>query len=208
VSKLFTGIVEGLATVVSTRHLRGKTYSLQVRLGKTARSVRVGDSIAVNGVCLTVVNRTSGTCSFEVIKETLSRTDLGTLKQGSRVNIERSMTLNQRISGHFVMGHVDGTGKIRRITLQKDRSIKMEVATEKNLTSKMVEKGAVALDGISLTLVDVSERSFSVCLIPHTLKMTTLGIKGESDLVNIEADYIGKYVLKLTSQYQKSITNG
>ena len=206
--RLFTGIVEDLATVVSTRHLRGKTYSLQVRLGKTARSVRVGDSIAVNGVCLTVVSKKSGTCSFEVIKETLSRTDLGTLKQGSRVNIERSMTLNQRISGHFVMGHVDGTGKIRRINPQKDGSIKMEVSTEKKLTSMMVEKGAVGLDGISLTLVDVSERWFSVCLIPHTLKMTTLGIKREFDLVNIEADYIGKYVLKLASQYQKSIANG
>ena len=199
---MFTGIVEILVPVIATHHLKGKTYSLQVDLGKTARSIRVGDSIAVNGTCLTVVSKTGRTCSFQVIRETLNRTNLGSLKPGSKVNIERSMTLQQGISGHLVMGHVDGVGRVKSVERQNDGSIKMTISTAKKLTSQMVEKGAVSLDGVSLTLVDVSERSFSVCLIPHTLKVTTLGIRRKSDLVNIETDYIGKYVLKLASNYK------
>lgn len=199
---MFTGIVENLATLVSTSHLKGKTYSLVVELDKGGRDVRIGDSIAVNGVCLTVVNKIGRTGSFQVIRETLNRTNLGMLTPGSKVNIERSMTLNQRISGHIVMGHVDGTGTIRNIRLQNDGSSKMEISADRKLTQLMVEKGAIALDGVSLTLVDVSDTWFSVCLIPHTLKSTNLGLKRKSDLVNIEADYIGKYVLKLASNYQ------
>lgn len=200
---MFTGIVEKLAAVISTRHLKGRTYSLQIDLGRMTRGVRIGDSIAVNGACLTVIGKKGTTTSFEVIKETLSRTNLGILQPGSKVNIERSMTLNDRISGHLVMGHVDGTGKISSVEQLSDGSIKINVSTDQKMTSMMVEKGAVALDGISLTLVDVLKRQFSVCLIPHTLKVTTLGIKKEQDLVNIEADYVGKYVLKLASRYRR-----
>jgi len=199
---MFTGIVENLVSVISTHHLKGKTYSLQVDLGETARNIRIGDSVAVNGTCLTVVRKRGRTCSFQVIRETLNRTNLGSLKPGSKVNIERSMTLTQGISGHLVMGHVDGVGRVKSIERQNDGSIKMEISAAKKLTSQMVEKGAVSLDGVSLTLVDVSDRTFSVCLIPHTLKATTLGIRKKSDLVNIETDYIGKYVLKLASNYK------
>jgi len=199
---MFTGIVENLVSVISTHHLKGKTYSLQVDLGETARNIRIGDSVAVNGTCLTVVRKRGRTCSFQVIRETLNRTNLGSLKPGSKVNIERSMTLQQGISGHLVMGHVDGVGRVKSVERQNDGSIKMTISTAKKLTSQMVEKGAVSLDGVSLTLVDVSERSFSVCLIPHTLTVTTLGLRKISDLVNIETDYIGKYVLKLASNYK------
>ena len=199
---MFTGIVEKLGTVISTSHLKGKTYSMRIDLGRMNKSARIGDSIAINGVCLTVTGKRGTVASFDVISETLKRTDLGTLVPGSRVNIERSMTLKDRISGHFVSGHIDGTGKISSVTAQKDGSIKMVITVARKLTSMMVEKGSVALDGISLTLVDVSDHQISVCLIPHTLKITTLGFKKESDLVNIEADFVGKYVLKLASNYR------
>lgn len=198
---MFTGIVENLATVISTSHITGKTYSLLIDLNETAQGVRIGDSIAVNGVCLTVVGRKGSTRSFHVIKETLQRTNLGRISEGSKVNIERSMTLNQRISGHIVTGHVDGTGEVTKIKPQNDGSTKMEITASRKLTKLMVEKGAIALDGVSLTLVDVTENCFSVCLIPHTLRSTTLGLKKKSDVVNIEADYIGKYVLKLAQKY-------
>jgi riboflavin synthase len=199
---MFTGIVEDLATLISTRQLKGKTYSLLVDLNDSGRDVCIGDSIAVNGVCLTIANKRGSTGSFQVIKETLNRTNLGKLTPGSKVNIERSMTLNQRISGHIVMGHIDGTGTIRDVRLQNDGSSKMEISADRKLTELMVEKGAVALDGVSLTLVDVSDSWFSVCLIPHTLKSTNLCLKRRSDLVNVEADYIGKYILKFASNYQ------
>ena len=201
---MFTGIVENLATLVSTNHLKGKTYSLLIDLNETARGVQTGDSIAVNGVCLTVVGRKGSIGSFQVIKETLQRTNLGGMSEGAKVNIERSMTLSQRISGHIVTGHVDGTGKVRTVEPQDDGSTKMEITAGRKLVELMVEKGAVALDGVSLTLADVSEDRFSVCLIPHTLKATTLGLKKKSDLVNIEADYIGKYVLKLANKYKRT----
>ncbi len=203
---MFTGIVENLANLISTRHLSGNTHSLMIDLNETARGVRIGDSIAVNGVCLTVVKKRGRTVSFQVIKETLNRTNLGRLTKGSKVNIERSMTLNQRISGHIVTGHVDGTGKVTSIKPENDGSTRMEISTSRKLVGMMVEKGAVALDGVSLTLVDVSDDWFSVSLIPHTLKVTTLGMKQKSDLVNIEADYIGKYVLKyIRKQYKMTV---
>ena len=202
---MFTGIVENLATITSTDHLKGKTYSLVIDLKETSRGVRIGDSIAVNGVCLTLVRKKGSTGIFQVIRETLQRTNLGQMRKGSRVNIERSISLNQRISGHIVTGHVDGTGKVRSLQRQNDGSTKMEITTARKITELMVERGAVALDGVSLTIVEVSKSCFSVCLIPHTLEATTLGLKKKSDLVNIEADYIGKYVLKFTSKYRRTL---
>ena len=200
---MFTGIVEKMGTVASTQKLKGRTYTMRIDLGKMIKEVHIGDSIALNGACLTVVGKRGTVGSFDVMGETLRRTNLGGLKPSSRVNIERSMSLKDRISGHFVIGHIDGTGTITKIQSQSDGSVKMTVSTSKRLTSMMVEKGSVALDGISLTLVDVTSREFSVYLIPHTLEITTLGIKKKGDLVNIEADYIGKYVLKLVAEYAK-----
>ena len=198
---MFTGIVESMGTIIGTSRLRGRTYSLRIDFGKIIRTLRVGDSIAVNGVCLTLVGKRGTAGSFEVIRETLSRTNLGKVERGSKVNIERSMMLKDRLSGHLVTGHVDGTGEICSIDTQHDGSTKISISTNQRLTSMMVEKGAVALDGISLTLVDVSEHLFSVYLIPHTLASTTLGTTQIGDVVNIEADCIGKYVLKLAEQY-------
>ena len=200
---MFTGIVEKMGTVVSTQRLKGRTYTMRIDLGKMIKEVHIGDSIALNGACLTIVGKRGTVGSFDVMGETLRRTNLGGLKPSSQVNIERSMSLKDRISGHFVIGHIDGTGTITKIQSQSDGSVKMTVSTSKRLTSMMVEKGSVALDGISLTLVDVTSREFSVYLIPHTLEITTLGIKKKGDLVNIEADYIGKYVLKLVAEYAK-----
>jgi len=202
---MFTGIVENLATVIATSHLRGKTYSLIIDLKGTTRGLRCGESIAVNGVCLTLVGKIGNSGNFQVIKETLNRTNLGQLRKGSRVNIERSLSLNQRISGHLVTGHIDGTGKIVDLQPQDDGSTRMEVTSKRKIVELMVEKGAVALDGVSLTIVDVSKSCFSICLIPHTLKTTTLGLKKKSDLVNIETDYVGKYVLKLANRYKQML---
>jgi len=202
---VFTGIVENMATLLSTKQLKGKTYSLVIDLNETARGVRIGDSISVNGVCLTVIKKTGRNVSFQVIEETLNRTNLGRLGEGSKVNVERSLTLNQRISGHILTGHVDGTGKVRSIEPQNDGSTRMQVTAGGRLIELMVEKGAVAVDGVSLTIVDVSHDWFSVCLIPHTLKATTLGLRHRSDLVNVEADYIGKYVLKLANTHRKTL---
>jgi len=203
---MFTGIVENLATVIATNHLRGKTYSLLIDLKGTTRDLRRGESIAVNGVCLTLVGKTGNYGNFQVIKETLNRTNLGQLRKGSRVNIERSLALNQRISGHLVTGHIDGTGKIVALQPQDDGSTRMAVTAKRKIVELMVEKGAVALDGVSLTIVDVSNSCFSICLIPHTLKTTTLGLKKKSDLVNIEADYVAKYVLKFAKRYKQMLS--
>jgi riboflavin synthase len=200
---MFTGIVEKMGTVVSTQKLKGRTYVMRIDFGKMLKDVRIGDSIALNGACLTLVGKRGTVGSFDVMGETLRRTNLGGLKPRSRINIERSMSLKDRISGHFVIGHIDGAGTITKIESQSDGSVKMTMSTDSKLTSMMVEKGSVALDGVSLTLVDVTSRGFSVYLIPHTLDVTTLGIKKKGDLVNIEADYIGKYVLKLVAQYAK-----
>jgi len=200
---MFTGIVEKMGTVVSTQKLKNRTYAMHIDFGKMLKDTRIGDSIALNGACLTLVGKRGTIGTFDVMGETLHRTNLGSLKPSSRVNIERSMSLKDRISGHFVIGHIDGAGTVSKIESQSDGSVKMTISTDSKLTSMMVEKGSVALDGVSLTLVEVASRGFSVYLIPHTLEVTTLGIKKKGDLVNIEADYIGKYVLKLVAQYAK-----
>jgi riboflavin synthase len=200
---MFTGIVKGMATVVDTRKVKGRTYSMSVELGRRIKNVRIGDSIALNGVCLTLVGKKRAVGRFDVMSETLSRTNLGTLKPGSKLNVEESMSIKDKISGHFVTGHVDGVGRVQRVEPLKDGSVRMVISADRKLTSMMVEKGSVSLDGVSLTLVEVQRQQFAVCLIPHTLKVTTLGIKKQSDLVNIEIDYIGKYVLKLVKNYGK-----
>ena len=195
---MFTGIVEKLAPVTSLRKLKGRTFSIALNLGdKFSSSVRIGDSIAVNGTCLTVTTRRGGVVVFDVIEETLQRTNLGKLSKGSKVNVERSLLLSDRIDGHLVAGHIDGVGKIQRTEKFADGSLKMWIAASPEIVSSMIQKGSVAVDGVSLTLVDVTQDSFSFCLIPHTLKNTTLGYKKRGDYVNIEVDMIGKFVRRL-----------
>ncbi len=197
---MFAGIVEKLAPVVSVTKPSGKTASITLNLGESGKGVRIGDSVCINGVCLTVTSKRKGTISLDAIEETLRVTNLGELVEGSRVNIERSLLPSDRIGGHFVTGHVDGTGKIASLEHMADGSVKTWIETGSEIVSTMIPKGSVALDGISLTLVDVTEDSFSVCLIPTTLSMTTLGFKVKGASVNIEVDIIGKYVRKFVEQ--------
>ena len=161
------------------------------------RNIVIGESIAVNGACLTVVRKRAGvrrgTIAMEVSAETLRRTTLGELKTGDRVNLERCLTLDKLIGGHLVSGHVDGVGRIVSIVPEDEsRLYTFEVAPEQ--AHYLVEKGSVAVDGVSLTVFGIRQRRFSVALIPHTLRMTTLGRKGPGDSVNIESDMLVKYV--------------
>ena len=202
---MFAGIVEYLATIISITKPPGKAASIQLNLGKSGKDLRRGDSVCINGVCLTATGKRRGIISFDVIQETLRITNLGELVKGSKVNIEKSLMLSDRIGGHFVTGHVDGTGKIAGLEQMADGSVKAWIESGTRLALMMIPKGSVAVDGISLTLVDVKEDSFSVCLIPHTLSTTTLAYKTKGATVNIEVDLIGKYVRKSIEQMNRKI---
>jgi len=197
---MFSGIVEQLAPVISIEKLPGQIVSIKVDLGRLADETRRGDSVCINGVCLTATNKQGSVVSFDAIEETLRVTNLGTLVAGSKVNVERSLRLNDRVAGHFVTGHIDKTGTIFRVEKEQDGSLKMFIKTEQDVMMLMTRKGSVAVDGISLTVVDVTKDAFSVCLIPTTLSLTTLGYKREGDIVNIEADMIGKYVMRYLNE--------
>ena len=195
---LFTGIIQGVGGVenISKNKSRGRAAQLTVDLGKLARGLKVGDSVSINGACLTVVNLSKNKASFEMINETMKRTALGSLTLGDMVNIERSLKVGDTLDGHFVFGHVDGIGKIIDKVKQKDQT-KLWVSIDKKLLKYIVSKGSIAIDGISLTVVDVNSNKISVALIPHTIAVTTLGIKKKGDLVNVEIDVLGKYARKV-----------
>lgn len=188
---MFTGIVEEVGKVKAIGN-----GILQIEAAKVLEDVQLGDSIAVNGICLTVTSFSSHSFQADVMPETLKRTSLGELKLGSPVNLERALTLASRLGGHLVSGHIDGTGRI--VSLKDDRNaILMKIQAEGSILRYIVEKGSVALDGISLTVVQVSNRDFTVSLIPHTRQATNLCSKVEGSLINIENDVVGKYVEKL-----------
>ena len=192
---MFTGIVEGLGTIKKFDK-KAKTWSaakMKVDLGKYAKGLKVGHSIAINGVCLTVTKISKNQAEFEMIDETIKKTDLGTLELGDKVNIERSMKVSERIEGHFVLGHIDSTGKIIKIE-KMPKEIKFWIELPKDLIKQIVKKGSIAIDGISFTIVDVVKNKISVCIIPHTMKITNLGLKKIGDKVNIETDILGKYI--------------
>jgi riboflavin synthase len=192
---MFTGLVESLGTVVR-RHPDGAGGAHLTIACPFATDLTLGESIAVNGACLTVVEHTPDHFHAQLGPETLDRTCLGALKAGDRVNLERSLRAGDRLGGHFVQGHVDGIARIAERKRQGEWET-VWFACAPNLTRLMVAKGSVAVDGVSLTLVEVSADRFSVMLIPHTLAMTTLGIKRIGDAVNIETDMIAKHVDKL-----------
>lgn len=193
---MFTGIVEELGRVASI-HLLPDSARLTVRAEKVLTDIRLGDSIAVNGVCLTAVDFRPGQFTADVMQETLRRTNLADLQTGSPVNLERALRLDSRLGGHLVSGHIDGTGLLRRIrTKGIAREIEFSVADPALLTA-IIPKGSIALDGISLTVIDVGADYFSISLIPHTVQETTLGLKKIGDKVNVETDMIGKYVARL-----------
>lgn len=188
---MFTGIVEEVGKVKSIGN-----GILRIQADKVLEDVRLGDSIAVNGICLTVTDFGAGSFQADVMPETIRRTSLGELKLGSPVNLERALTLSSRLGGHIVSGHIDGTGRI--VSLKEDKNaILMKIEAEGSILRYIVEKGSVALDGISLTVAQVTSRDFTVSLIPHTRQVTNLSAKGEGSLINIENDVVGKYVEKL-----------
>jgi riboflavin synthase len=191
---MFTGLVEALGTV---RRLAsdGDGRLLTVAEPTFAPQLSLGESVAVNGACLTVVRRDAETFDFQAGPETLKRTNLGELQPGDRVNLERSLRLSDRLGGHLVQGHIDGLGHIASRQRQGDwETVWFRCPPE--LAAQMVSKGSVAVDGISLTVVDVTRDGFSVALIPHTLALTTLGFKPEGASVNLETDLLAKYVWK------------
>ena len=195
---MFTGIVEemGAVTVVE-RTLAGTRVTL---LASTIMSdLKIGDSVSVNGTCLTVVSREERSFVVEVSPETLSVTTLGQLGAGAPVNLERAMKLNERIGGHLVAGHVDGVGTIRS-RHQEGNAIFFTIEAPRDVLKYCVVKGSITVDGISLTINDVTSEGFSVAIIPHTAKVTTLGLKQVNDSVNLESDLIGKYVERLLQE--------
>jgi riboflavin synthase len=194
---LFTGIVEGIGKVKKITKATKNRSAIQmiVDLGKHGKGLKIGQSVALNGVCLTVTKLSKAGITFEMIDETTKKTDLGNLKVGGIVNIERSLKAGDRLEGHFVLGHVDGVGIIKKIE-KKPKEVQVWFEVPKSLSKYVVKKGSIAMDGISLTVVDVKKNLASVCLIPHTIEVTNFKTKDIGDKVNIETDILGKYILK------------
>ncbi len=193
---MFTGLIEFLGTIQSRSDDGHGGLLLTISEHTLAPQISGGESIAVNGVCLTIVNRDALSFKFQVGPETLLKTNLGALKAGDRVNLERSLRVGDRLGGHFVQGHVDGVGTIAEREQQGEWEM-VCFRCPKELTKLMVPKGSIAVDGISLTLVEVGDDFFTVMLIPHTLANTTLGFKKAGDTVNLEADMLARHVAKL-----------
>ncbi|RYU11188.1 riboflavin synthase [Nocardioides iriomotensis] len=197
---MFTGIVEELGVVEGIEQ-QDDAIRLTVRGAFVTTDASLGDSIAVNGCCLTVAQRDGETFTADVMHETLSKTSLGVLDIGSKVNLERAVTPTTRLGGHVVQGHVDGTGTVLRRTPSEHWEV-VEVELPADLARYLVPKGSITVDGISLTVVDVHDASFTVSLIPETLARTTLGFKQPGDPVNLEVDVIAKYVERLLEHRQ------
>ncbi len=191
---MFTGLIVELGEIVSLEK-RAENAILSLRCSKILDDVIIGDSISINGVCLTVVKISGDTLSFDVSYETLKATNLGQLKKLDRVNIEPSLKPNSKLGGHFVTGHIDGIGRIKSKRLSGN-VMRIEIEAPPEILRYTVQKGSIAIDGISLTVVDVFDDSFSIVIIPHTALMTTIGFKNSGEIVNLEADILGKYVAK------------
>jgi len=192
---MFTGIIAHVGSVQSAQPTRTGAR-LVIDLGPLAAGLAEGDSVAVSGACLTAVDIRGQSAGFDVMAETLRRTTLGRLRPGSKVNLERALRLDGRLDGHLVQGHVDGLASLRAVQGRQQAQWVMELSAPVELTRAMVPKGSIALDGVSLTLVEAAEGRFSVSLIPATLERTTLGGLSPGDEVNVETDIMGKYVLR------------
>jgi len=198
---MFTGIVEEMGVVKALEHSPSGTR-LTILASTILDDLAVGASVSADGVCLTVVARNDQEFSVNVSSETLSVTTLGKLKAGRPVNLERAMRINERIGGHLVAGHVDGVGSIRD-RRQEGNAIVLTIEVPKEVLRYCVSKGSITVDGISLTTNEVSDRSVTVAIIPHTAKITTLGLKHPGDPVNLESDLIGKYVERLLQEREQ-----
>jgi len=194
---MFTGIVVGTGKVknISKNTKNRSAIQMTVDLGKQSKGLKIGQSVALNGVCLTVTKLSKNLGRFEMIDETTKKTDLGNLKTGSIVNVERSLKAGDRLEGHFVLGHVDGVGIIKKI-LKKPEEVQVWFEVPKKLAKYIVKKGSIAIDGISLTVVEAKKNLVSVSLIPHTIAVTNFKTKKVGDKINIETDILGKYILK------------
>jgi riboflavin synthase len=192
---VFTGIVEELGEITAVENLDDASR-FRLRGPVVTEGARHGDSIAVNGVCLTVVEHEGDEFTADVMAETLNRSSLGVLAVGSRVNLERPMAVGERLGGHIVQGHVDGTGEVIERKPSENWEI-VKISLPADLTRYVVEKGSITVDGISLTVVEALDDAFTVAIIPHTAAVTTLGTKGPGDRVNLEVDVMAKYAEKL-----------
>jgi riboflavin synthase len=192
---MFTGIVEELGTVAAIEE-QGDALRLSISAATVLEDTRLGDSIAVNGCCLTVTDLADGTWTADVMAETLDKTSLAGARPGERVNLERAVTPQTRLGGHIVQGHVDGVGTVLRRTPSEHWEV-VEVSLPPHLAPYLVDKGSITVDGVSLTVVEAGDDSFTVSLIPETLARTTLGHRAVGDRVNLEADIIAKHVEKL-----------
>jgi len=199
---LFTGLVVEMGEIASIAK-RNDGARLYLNAGSVSADAQTGDSISVNGTCLTVVEIKGKTLGFDMSDETLRSTNLGSLRAKDRVNLEPSLRLDSKLGGHFVTGHIDGVGTIKSKSAAGDAH-KIVIGAGKDITGFLVEKGSVAVDGISLTVVEVLSNGFSIVIIPHTAALTTIGVKGPGDTVNIEVDILGKYVSKFLHKGQDS----
>jgi riboflavin synthase len=195
---MFTGIIEDVVEVKSICKIKDinkkADVKLTISLGKISKGMKVGDSMSINGACLTITKLSKGTADFEMVDETIKRTCLGLVKSGDKVNIERSLRLRDRLEGHIVLGHVDCTGIIDEIITTQTGTHMWIRIEDKDFSGSFVSKGSVAIDGISLTVVNAKDDRISIALIPHTLTSTTLGSKSKGNRVNIEIDIISRYV--------------
>jgi riboflavin synthase len=197
---MFTGIINGTGTIKSitgSKRTSNSDRRIRLELGRVGRGLKIGDSVSVNGTCLTVIILKKTAAEFEIVKETMDRTTLGSFKDGDSVNIERSLKLSDRFEGHIVLGHVDGVGEISDV-IKFPAEIKMWIRVKgKEMMKYLVPKGSVTVDGISLTVVDVGKYKFSVALVPHTVSKTTIETKVRGDRVNLEFDILSKYLANL-----------
>jgi riboflavin synthase len=203
---MFTGIIENMGELIAIER-EGEITHLQVRDPEVAEGLAVGDSVANNGVCLTVTSAVDGVMSFDAIQETLDKTALGALKVGDAINLERAMAADGRFGGHIVQGHVDTTGQVRAFEKQGE-DVRLHIQTSEDFAELLVPKGSVTIHGVSLTVVDVVKDGFDVALIPVTLRDTTLGAVQVGDPVNLEADVIGKYVQRYLARLLPEMVPG
>lgn len=202
---MFTGIIKEVGSILGIESAGG-LCRLEVACCEVRDEVAIGDSVAVNGVCLTVTKKTGVSLVFDVMKETIRRTTLSALQRADTVNLEGALRSGASLGGHFVLGHIDCVGAIRSFVKGDGGAASLEIEFPKEFSHLLVEKGSVSIDGVSLTVGETGQGAFKVYLIPHTLKTSTLGLKKSGDRINLEFDIIGKYVAKLDSQRRSGIT--
>jgi riboflavin synthase len=195
---MFTGLVEETGTLVEIA-LAERSGRLTVIAPTVHCGAHLGDSIAINGCCLTVIAQQADRLTFDVVPETLDRTNLGALRPGDAVNLERPLAVGARLGGHFVQGHIDGVGTVLAV-IPEENAVVVEIGVPQPLRRYIVEKGSIAVDGVSLTVADARAESFTVWTIPHTRAITTLGQRGVGDRVNLECDLLGKYIERLLAE--------